>query len=146
MTVRIQSDAFEMGAELNLFQETLYSAGAIVTFNGLVRDVPGGLKFMEIEYYPGMTQKSLELFEATAISRWQLEACLIIHRFGQLKPGELIMMVATAAPHRVAAFEAAEFIMDFLKSRAPFWKKEISESGEVWVDATLQDEAALRRW
>ena len=146
MSVRVQSEPFDMGAEVASFTETAAGAGAIVTFSGLVRDEGGTLSGMEIEHYPGMTEKALEAIRAEAMERWSLDAALIIHRHGPLKPGEQIMMVATAARHRAAAFEAAEFLMDFLKSRAPFWKKETSADGEAWVAAKDTDEDALKRW
>ena len=101
---------------------------------------------MEIEHYPGMTQKALEKIAAQAQARWSLGDVLVIHRHGALTPGEMIMMVATAAPHRKDAFEAAEFLMDYLKSRAPFWKKEFTRDGAEWVAAKDADEDALTRW
>lgn len=117
-----------------------------MTFTGIVRDVPGGLVSMEIEHYPGMTEKALEAHANEALTRFQLGDVLIIHRFGEMRPGEMIMMVATAAPHRADAFQGAEFLMDYLKSRAPFWKKEITRTGTGWVVARHEDEDALGRW
>lgn len=146
MAVRVQAEAFDPGAELNGFAAGISASGAVVTFSGVVRDVAGGLQAMEIEHYPGMTEKALAAIEAEAMARWDLESALVIHRYGRLAPGEVIMMVATAARHRVAAFEAAEFLMDYLKSRAPFWKKEITAHSSDWVDARAVDEAALDRW
>ena len=146
MVVRVQHEGFEVGAELKAFTKNVDGAGGIVSFTGIVRDIAGGLRHMEIEHYPAMTQSALEAIEAQAVERWQLGGCLIIHRYGQLAPGEQIMMVATAAAHRVAAFEAAEFLMDYLKSRAPFWKKEVTANGETWVAAKDEDEDALDRW
>ncbi|RRH71488.1 molybdenum cofactor biosynthesis protein MoaE [Falsigemmobacter faecalis] len=146
MSVRVQAEAFDPGAELNAFSAGVSASGAIVSFSGVVRDVEGGLSVMEIEHYPGMTEKALEQIRAEAMARWDLEAALVIHRHGPLRPGEVIMMVVTAARHRVAAFEAAEFLMDYLKSRAPFWKKEVSGSGKSWVAAKDADEEALARW
>ncbi len=146
MAVRVQSDAFELGAEVAAFSKGRADMGAIVTFTGVVRDLGGDLKHMLIEHYPAMTQPAIEAIEAEARRRWSLGDCLIIHRHGPLKPGEEIMMVATSAPHRADAFEAAEFLMDYLKSRAPFWKKEVTESGENWVEAKDDDEEALKRW
>lgn len=146
MAVRVQRETFDPGAELTRFAQTGNETGAVVTFTGLVRDVAGGLQHMEIEHYPAMTQRAIEQIEAQAVDRWDLSASLIIHRYGKLAPGEQIMMVATAAPHRVGAFEAAEFLMDYLKSRAPFWKKEITTDGEEWVAAKGEDEDALKRW
>jgi molybdopterin synthase catalytic subunit len=101
---------------------------------------------MEIEHYPGMTQKALESIAREAVDRWALGDVLVIHRYGRMEPGEQIMMVATAAPHRKHAFEAAEFLMDYLKSRAPFWKKEYVTGSTSWVASKEEDEAALTRW
>jgi molybdopterin synthase catalytic subunit len=118
----------------------------VVTFSGLVRDEGGTLTAMEIEHYPGMTERALEKIRAEAVERWSLSEAMIIHRHGPMKPGDQIMMVATAARHRTDAFAAAEFLMDYLKSRAPFWKKEFGANGESWVAAKDEDEAALDRW
>lgn len=146
MSVRVQSEPFDMGAEVRTFSDAAQGAGAIVTFSGLVRDEGGTLSAMEIEHYPGMTEKALAKIRDEAMGRWSLADALIIHRFGALKPGEQIMMVATASRHRADAFAAAEFLMDYLKSRAPFWKKERGADGESWVAAKSEDEAALKRW
>ncbi len=147
MSVRVQSARFDAGAELNAFSEGLENAGAVVSFTGVVRDRDqGGMVAMEIEHYPGMTERAIAAIVAEAESRWDLAAALVIHRHGRLEIGAPIMMVATAARHRVAAFEAAEFLMDYLKSRAPFWKKEIGGSGASWVEARDADEKALGRW
>lgn len=146
MTVRVQKEPFDPGKELNAFTSGDAEMGAIVTFTGVVRDVDGKLTHMMIEHYPGMTQTAIEKIEAEAVDRWKLGNSLIIHRFGALKPGANIMMVATAARHRADAFSAAEFLMDYLKSRAPFWKNEITETGASWVEATAVDEEALKRW
>ena len=145
MAVRIQSDPFDAGAELNAFAARAAGAGAVVSFTGVVRD-PGGLLRMEIEHYPGMTEGAVAEMVASAQARFALTAALVIHRFGALPPGAPIMMVATAAPHRADAFAAAEFLMDWLKSRAPFWKKEVTAAGATWVAATCADEDALGRW
>ncbi len=145
MDVRVQSDAFDAGAELNAFAGGRDDVGAVVSFSGLVRD-DGGLRHMEIEHYPGMTAKAIEGIAREAMERWTLGDVLVIHRHGILRPGARIMMVATAAPHRAAAFEAADFLMDYLKSRAPFWKKEVRDDGADWVAAKAADEAALGRW
>ncbi|GHD99010.1 molybdenum cofactor biosynthesis protein MoaE [Defluviimonas sp. 20V17] len=146
MTVRVQKAAFDIGAELASFGQGA-GVGGIATFSGIVRDLPGGgLKAMEIEHYPGMTERAIAQIVAKATARWELLDCLVIHRFGRLAPGAPIMMVATAAAHRAEAFAAAEFLMDYLKSRAPFWKKEITEAGTEWVAAKDEDEAALDRW
>jgi molybdopterin synthase catalytic subunit len=146
VTVRVQSDAFDPGAEVNAFSAAADGAGAVVSFSGLVRDVDGDLQAMEIEHYPGMTEKALAEIHDEAVRRWSLADALILHRHGVLAPGEVIMMVATAARHRKDAFEAADFLMDYLKSRAPFWKKERLKEGDTWVAAREEDEDALRRW
>ena len=146
MTVRIQTEGFDAGAELNAFTDTVAGAGAVVSFTGVVRDVDGGLVAMEIEHYPGMTEKAIATIVSEAQSRWDLAGALVIHRHGRLTAGDQIMMVATASRHRVDAFQAAEFLMDYLKSRAPFWKKELTQSGTGWVEARDEDEAALDRW
>ena len=117
----------------------------MVAFTGVVRG-DGGLSAMEIEHYPGMTERAIRAFAETAVERFGLRDVAIVHRHGRLAVGETIMMVATAAPHRADAFAAAEFLMDWLKSRAPFWKKEVGASGEAWVAARDEDEAALGRW
>ncbi len=146
MRVSVQQAAFDAGSELNGFAVGVVGAGAVVTFTGIVRDADGTLKAMEIEHYPGMTEAAISAIVDEAQARWQLSDALVIHRFGTLEPGAQIMMVATAAPHRLAAFEAAEFLMDYLKSRAPFWKKEIGLDGAAWVAAKDADEQALTRW
>ncbi|VAW05866.1 Molybdopterin synthase catalytic subunit MoaE [hydrothermal vent metagenome] len=147
MDVRVQQAAFDAGDEANRFTARQQGMGAIVTFTGIVRDPgQGKLHAMEIEHYPGMTQKALEQIAADALARWALGDVLIIHRFGRLAPQEQIMMVATSSKHRKDAFEAAEFLMDYLKSRAPFWKRELSNEGGEWVAAKDEDETALRRW
>jgi molybdopterin synthase catalytic subunit len=146
MRLSIQSERFDAGAELNAFSALVPGAGAVVSFTGIVRDVSGGLQAMEIEHYPGMTQVAIGEIMDQAMTRWALVDALVIHRFGRLEPGAPIMMVATASAHRLAAFQAAEFLMDYLKSRAPFWKKEIGQDGAEWVAAKDDDEDALRRW
>ncbi|WP_120632318.1 molybdenum cofactor biosynthesis protein MoaE [Ruegeria sp. EL01] len=147
MRIVVQEDAFDLGAEANAFAATDATNGAIVTFTGVVRDLAtGNLDVMEIEHYPGMTERALTKIAEEAMARWSLGDVLVIHRHGRLVPGDRIMMVATAAPHRKDAFEAAEFLMDYLKSRAPFWKKEITGAGADWVTAKDEDEDALTRW
>lgn len=146
MRVVVQSAPFDAGAELNSFSAQVAGAGAVVSFTGLVRDVAGGLQAMEIEHYPAMTAPAIEAIVADAMARWALTDALVIHRFGRLETGEQIMMVATASPHRADAFQAAEFLMDYLKSRAPFWKKEVTGEGSAWVAARDEDEDALDRW
>ncbi|MEI4473019.1 molybdenum cofactor biosynthesis protein MoaE [Frigidibacter sp. MR17.24] len=144
--IRVQADSFDYGREVAGFGTGRRDVGAVVTFLGVVRDDAGTLDRMEIEHYPGMTEKALAAIVAEATARWALVDALVIHRHGTLRPGEAIMMVATAARHRAAAFEAAEFLMDYLKSRAPFWKKEFGPGGADWVAAKTEDEAALDRW
>ena len=147
MRVVVQEAPFDFGAEAAGFASGRHDMGAVVTFTGIVRDLlGGGLDAMEIEHYPGMTQKALESIAKDAVDRWSLGDVLVIHRFGRMAPGDQIMMVATAAPHRKDAFEAAEFLMDYLKSRAPFWKKEYSSESTTWVASRDEDEAALTRW
>ena len=142
MAISVQAEDFDVGAEMAAMSAGRADIGALVSFTGLVRDMVGGSE-MVLEHYPGMTEKALASIEAEARTRWELQDCRIIHRFGPLAAGAQIVLVLTASPHRQAAFEAAEFIMDFLKSRAPFWKK---EGGSGWVDAREADEAALGRW
>jgi len=147
MTVRVQEQAFDLGAEVQAFALGRDDAGAVVNFTGIVRNMPNGdLERMEMEHYPGMTENALKGIEAEAMKRWNLKDCLIIHRYGTLRPGDLIMMVATSSPHRGDAFEAAMFLMDYLKSRAPFWKKEFTTDGAEWVAAKDEDEDALTKW
>ena len=146
MRLSVQEAAFDPGAEANAFTAGLSGAGAVVTFTGLVRDNGGALAAMEIEHYPGMTERAIAAMMDQARARFQLADALVIHRHGRLAPGQPIMMVATAAPHRADAFAAAEFLMDYLKSRAPFWKKEFGADGAEWVAAKDHDEAALDRW
>lgn len=144
--IRVQSEVFDPGAELNAFTALTAGAGAVVSFTGIVRDVAGGLSGMDIEHYPGMTQKALSAIRDEAMQRWDLTDVLVIHRFGPLQAHEVIMMVATASKHRKDAFEAAEFLMDYLKSRAPFWKKEQTSNSADWVTSKAEDEDALNRW
>ncbi|MEX0368675.1 MAG: molybdenum cofactor biosynthesis protein MoaE [Ruegeria sp.] len=146
MRVVVQETPFDFGAEAAAFADGRAVSGAVVTFTGIVRDVDGGLTAMEIEHYPGMTERALTDIAEQAAERWTLEDALVIHRHGRLEVGEMIMMVATAARHRKDAFEAAEYLMDYLKSRAPFWKREISTNGAAWVAARAEDEDALTRW
>jgi molybdopterin synthase catalytic subunit len=148
MSVSVQAGDFDVGLEINALSDGRTDIGAVVTFTGLVRDMAGGEKIadMKLEHYPGMTEKALANIESEANARWNLQATRIIHRYGKLEPGVQIVLVATASPHRGDAFEAAEFIMDFLKSRTPFWKKEGTADGGKWVDARDADEDALNRW
>jgi molybdopterin synthase catalytic subunit len=146
MAVRVQREDFELGAELAALRAGRTEIGGQVSFTRLVRDPARTLAAMELEHYPGMTEKALAAIEAEARARWPLQASLIVHRYGPLDPGAQIMMVATASAHRAAAFAAAEFLMDYLKSRAPFWKKETGPQGAAWVDAREADARALSRW
>jgi molybdopterin synthase catalytic subunit len=145
MRIAVQEAAFDLGDEARVFAAGAAGAGAVVTFTGVVRG-DGGMAAMEIEHYPGMTEKAISAIVDEAVARWALVDALVIHRHGRLVVGEPIMMVATAASHRADAFAAAEFLMDYLKSRAPFWKKEIGADGAAWVAAKDADEAALTRW
>lgn len=144
--ITLQSEPFDPGEMLNTFTANLTGAGAVVSFTGIVRDVAGGLEHMEIEHYPAMTAKALATIRDEALRRWSLSDALILHRYGVLRASDMIMMVITAAPHRQDAFQAADFLMDYLKSRAPFWKKEVSDASASWVDAQDSDERALDRW
>ena len=147
MHVSVQSEFFDFSAEIKNFSETLGNVGALVTFTGIVRGQKSNtLDYMFIEHYPGMTETQIKLIVEEAFKRWEICDVLVIHRYGKLEPGEPIMMVATAAEHRREAFEAAEYLMDYLKSRAPFWKKEVLNGEESWVEATSEDEASLNRW
>lgn len=144
MTARVQTAPFDLAAEMRGFGE---GAGAIVTFSGVVRDDNGRMTALEIEHYPGMTERALNDYGQEAARRFDLTDWRIIHRHGHLAVGEQIMMVATAARHRRAAFDAADYLMDWLKSRAPFWKREIAHDGSgKWVEAKTSDEKALTRW
>jgi len=145
--VSVQKEFFDFSVEIKNFSETSGNIGAIVTFTGIVRGQKSKtLDYMFIEHYPGMTETQIKLIVEDAFKRWKICDVLVIHRYGKLEPGEPIMMVATAAEHRKEAFEAAEYLMDYLKSRAPFWKKEVLNGEENWVDATSADEASLNRW
>ncbi len=147
MDIRVQEAVFASGAELDAFLARQSQMGATVSFTGIVRDLPGGgLQSMRIEHYPGMTEKALSEIAGEALERWDLGDVLVIHRYGDLAPDEVIMMVATSSRHRASAFAAADFLMDYLKSRAPFWKKELTAQGADWVAAKDEDEAALGRW
>jgi len=146
--IRVQSENFDLAAELKALTRGKTDIGGVVSFVGLVRDVSGGAKVaaMTLEHYPGMTEKQLAAIEAEACARWPLNASLIIHRYGRLLPGEQIMAVVTASAHRQAAFEAAEFLVDWLKTKAPFWKLESDGASETWVEARGSDDTAAERW
>ncbi len=145
MAVLVQQADFDLAQELAQLGGADGSAGAVISFTGLVRG-DSDLHALELEHYPAMTSAALEQIEQAARKRWGLIDVRIIHRFGKLELGQQIMMVAVSAPHRRAAFEAADYIMDYLKSRAPFWKKEHSTQGTAWVDAKPEDEDDLARW
>lgn len=146
--IRVQSEDFDIGAEVRALTAGRTDIGAIVTFTGTVRDAAQGRPISEmlLEHYPGMTEKELARIEQEARARWPLQASLIVHRYGPLKPGDNIVLVVTASAHREAAFEAAQFLMDYLKTQAPFWKRESGPDGARWVDARVCDEEARRRW
>jgi molybdopterin synthase catalytic subunit len=147
--IRVQRQDFDIGAEIQALTGRRDDIGAVVTFTGLVRGGTGetAIRAMTLEYYPGMTERELERIEREALERWPLQASLIVHRYGKLLPGENIVLVITASSHRQAAFEAASFLMDYLKTSAPFWKKEELESGlSSWVEARGSDDTAAWRW
>ena len=147
-SVSVQAEDFDIAAEIAAIGAGRTDIGAVVTFTGLCRDDGGTLSALEIEHYPGMAEAEIERVAAEAEARWPLQACRVIHRFGAIRPGHNIVFVATASVHRAAAFGAADFLMDFLKTRAPFWKRNRrpDESAEDWVAAKNEDEAAAGRW
>ena len=146
--IRVQEDDFDIGAELARLTADRTDLGAIVTFTGTVRGGEGeeAIEEMTLEHYPGMTEAELERVETEARARWPLAASLIVHRTGRLEPGDNIVLVITASAHRRAAFEAAEFLMDYLKTSAPFWKREVSGDQTRWVEARESDDADAKRW
>ena len=144
--IRVQREDFDIGVEIARLKAGRTDIGAIVTFTGTVRDQDGAVAAMTLEHYPGMTETELSSVETEACARFALQASLIVHRYGTLKPGDNIVLVATASEHREAAFEAARFLMDYLKTRAPFWKREDGPSGPRWVEAEARDETATTRW
>ena len=148
MPVKVQQEDFDVGLEISAFTAGNTVIGAIASFIGTVRDVNDGTDIaeMELEHYPGMTEKALEEIVAQARSRWDIIDALVIHRFGRLVPGDRIVLVVVTGVHRGAAFDACEFIMDYLKTRAPFWKKEITPLGSRWVDAREADDKAAASW
>ena len=147
MRISVQNEFFDFSTEIKNFTAKLENIGALVTFTGIVRGQKSQtLDYMVIEHYPGMTEKQIYLIVEEAFKRWKISDALVIHRYGKLDPGEPIMMVATAAEHRIEAFEAAEYLMDYLKSKAPFWKKEVLNGEEHWVQSASEDETALSRW
>jgi len=149
MTVRLQSEPFDTGAEVARLSEGRDGVGAVVTFTGLCRDRADSgapLEALILEHYPEMAQEELERIEAEARARWPLVDALLVHRYGRIRPGEPIVLVATLSAHRAAAFAAAEFLMDYLKTSAPFWKQEETAAGTGWVAAKEADDAAAERW
>ena len=146
--IRVQEDPFDAGAELRQLKAGRTDIGGTVMFLGTVRDLSGGadVRAMTLEHYPGMTEKALADIEAEALRRWPLDASLIVHRYGRLEPGEDIVLVITASAHREAAFEACHFLIDWLKTKAPFWKLEEGAEGASWVEAKDSDDAAASRW
>ncbi|MBC8013066.1 MAG: molybdenum cofactor biosynthesis protein MoaE [Methyloceanibacter sp.] len=144
--IRVQQEDFDVGAEIAGMRAGRSDIGAIVTFTGTVRDQNGAVEEMTLEHYPGMTERELSRIEAEACARWALQASLIVHRYGTLKPGDNIVLVVTASEHRDAAFDAARFLMDYLKTSAPFWKRETGPGGERWVEASTGDDNTKARW
>jgi molybdopterin synthase catalytic subunit len=146
--IRVQRDDFDTAAEIRTLTDGHPDIGAVVAFTGLCRDEANTLSALELEHYPGMAEKEMRRVAVEAGKRWPLTGAAAIHRYGRIAPGENIVLVLAASRHRQAAFDGAAFIMDFLKSRAPFWKREIRRDGSAgeWVDARSSDEDALRRW
>jgi molybdopterin synthase catalytic subunit len=151
--IKVQREDFDVGAELERLTAGQHDIGGVASFVGLVRDLVGlqgaggkAISAMTLEHYPGMTEKKLAEIEAEARQRWPLAASLIIHRYGRLEPGERIVLVATASAHRQAALEACAFLIDWLKTQAPFWKLEETPEGAEWVEARESDDAAAARW
>ena len=146
--IRVQREDFDVGAELDRLASDNHRIGGIASFVGLVRDLGGGeqVSALTLEHYPGMTEKKLAEIEIEAHQRWPLAASLIIHRYGQLEPGDRIVLVATASAHREASLAACHFLIDWLKTEAPLWKREETPTGERWIEARAEDEAARERW
>lgn len=146
--IRVQAEAFDVGLEIGKFCVGRTDIGGVATFVGLVRDIHGGqtVEALTLEHYPGMTERQLEALEREACARWPLQDCLLVHRYGRMLPGEPIVLVATASAHREAALESCAFLIDWLKTKAPFWKLEETPEGEHWVEARASDDAAAARW
>ena len=146
--IKVQREIFDVGQELAALTAGNTRIGGIASFIGLVRDMAGGqsVSAMTLEHYPGMTEKMLARIEAEAQERWPLEASLIVHRYGRLEPGDPIVLVITASAHRQAALESCAFLIDWLKTKAPFWKQEDGDGGAQWVEARASDDAAVARW
>jgi molybdopterin synthase catalytic subunit len=148
MKIAVQTEPFDLAAEVAALYRDNPKVGAVASFLGLVRDINegAGVNTLTLEHYPGMTEKALEQIARDAQARWDLIDVTVIHRVGEMRPTDPIVLVAVASGHRGQAFAACEFIMDFLKTRAPFWKKEVTPDGERWVDAKESDESAAERW
>lgn len=147
VSVAVQTEDFDIAAEIDALTAGRLDVGAVATFTGLVRDVAGGLEGFELEHYPGMTERALEEIAQEAAGRWPLMGVRIVHRYGPLAPGDRIVLTIAASAHRQAAFDGANFLMDYLKTRAPFWKRETTADGRAeWVDARDADHAAADRW
>ncbi len=146
--IRVSADPFDPGAELSVFETRAGAAGAVVSFLGKVRESAADktVSGLYLEHYPGVTERSIAEIEEQARKRWAIDDALIIHRVGELRPGEPIVMVCVAAAHRREAFEAADFLMDYLKTEAMFWKKEIREDGEAWIEPRDADYKDAARW
>ena len=150
--IKVQREDFDVGTEIERLSQDNPRIGGVASFIGLVRDMGGSapradrVEALTLEHYPGMTEKKLAEIEAEANRRWPLDASLIIHRYGRLEPGDRIVLVATASPHREAALAACHFLIDWLKTDAPFWKSEETPQGERWVAARSEDDEATRRW
>lgn len=148
MKIEVRTEDFDIGAEMSALRGGRTDIGAIAAFIGLMRDFNDGTSVhaMSLEHYPGMTERALSEIAAQASSRWAVDDVVIIHRVGRFEPGDQIVLVLTSARHRGDAFSACEFIMDYLKTKAPFWKKEHTSDGERWVEARASDESARSRW
>ena len=146
--IRVQREDFDIGAEMAALARGKTNIGGMAAFVGLVRDIAGGeaVSAMTLEHYPGMTERQLAKIEAEARARWPLDDCLVIHRHGRLAPGDRIVLAVTASAHRAAALEACGFLIDWLKTRAPFWKREETRAGDRWVAARASDDSAAARW
>lgn len=148
MAIRVQAEDFDVGAEYAALTRGRTSVGGVTLFSGLVRDMAGGaaVSAMTLEHYPGMTEKSIEAMIDAAHQRFDIYQARVIHRIGELAPSDQIVMVAVTSAHRGESFKACEFLMDYLKTQAPFWKKELTPQGAQWVDARVSDDQALARW
>jgi len=148
VTIRIQEEDFDVAHEIAALSKGRADVGAVVTFSGICRGAEGSddISALTLEHYPGMAEAEIKRHADQALARWPLQGLTVIHRFGRIEPGQNIVLVVTASQHRQAAFEAAEFLMDYLKTSAPFWKQEESAKGKGWVEARAHDDAAAARW